>query len=60
MKFINNGLLNCNNKLIINYRNYKNEASGLQVRRFQNCFKDILDQRRRMGQINPVCSPRHT
>ena len=68
MKFMNNDLLNCNNKLIINYKRYiiihdnlkkyTNEAKRPQARRFWNCFENILDQSRCMGQIDPVCFPR--
>ena len=57
IKFTNNDQLNSNNKLIINnkyyviinnLKNYKNKVRGLQAHRFQNCFKDILDQCRSM------------
>ena len=34
----------------------KNKVKGVQARRFQNCFKHILDRSRWIGKIDPVCS----
>ena len=42
---------------MINYKNYKNEGRGPQASWFKNFFKDILDQRRCLDQIDPECSP---
>ena len=42
MKFINTNELNCNNKLIINYKIIKMKPEGLRSTYFKNAFKIFL------------------